>query len=110
MTRHKAGRRGKDGFIFLYALHTAGQSALLKLQAPTTTFVEPLLMNTSTVSVPAVRSLPRLRARGAAMLLALGLAGASGLVTAQPAPPSPPASAPMPGGPMHMHGHGGSMG
>ena len=61
-------------------------------------------MNTRTVS--ALRSLPRLRARGAALALVLGVAGAAGLVTAQPAPPPPAASAAMPGGPMHMHGHG----
>ena len=60
-------------------------------------------MNTRTVS--ALRSLPRLRARGAALALVLGLAGAAGLVTAQPAPP-PAASGVMPGDPMHMHGHG----
>lgn len=61
-------------------------------------------MNTRTVS--ALRSLPRLRARGAALVLVLGLAGAAGLVTAQPAPLPPAASGVMPGGPMHMHGHG----
>lgn len=60
----------------------------------------------NTRSVPALRSLSGLRARGAALALVLGLAGAAGLVTAQPAPPPPAASDAMPGGPMHMHGHG----
>jgi Spy/CpxP family protein refolding chaperone len=64
-------------------------------------------MNKHSDPAASLVALPRLRARGAALMLALGLAGAAGLVTAQPAPPPPAASMPdahMHGGPMHHHG------